>query len=293
MNNQSESLITLNAIIDREIERHPHNQALLEAFRPVLIERTSVLEKLQPMETVSIVPDEVRFRSGVPIMSQQQLFKAHDPCDDIALAMMPALQKSFPKLNDDLASMEVALRGGKMVLFDFFKANPQVGEVIMDAWAKSFFISVSAIGFVLRQVSRVILEKKARGLADLIKDVSWEKGYCPICGAFPSIAMIKEKLGERLLHCSSCGHDWRFSRVICPYCEHEGQEGMNFFFVEDKAQESVYTCDHCQRYLITLSRMSDLNDRDLEVSALSLVHLDVIMQQKHFSPMTVTDWNVF
>ncbi|MCK9233305.1 MAG: formate dehydrogenase accessory protein FdhE, partial [Syntrophales bacterium] len=153
--------------------------------------------------------------------------------------------------------------------------------------------SAGALGLLLGQVSRVVLEKRVAGLAEWLAKTDWEQGYCPCCGTFPSLSVIKEKLGERLLHCSGCGHDWRFSRVTCPACGHEGQKGMDFFYIEGQVQESVFTCDRCRRYLVTLSRMSDLNDRDLDVSALGLVHLDCILQDKHFTPMTVTDWNTF
>jgi FdhE protein len=293
MNDPSESIATLKEIIVREIERHPHSQALLEAFRPVLIQRQRMLEDPRLGSAPPAVLDEARFRGGVPVMGQHPLTQAQDPWDDLVLAMIPAVKEGFPELGDNLTRLEAALRGGEMALFDFFKEGPQKGEAVVEGWAKALTISAPVISFFLRQVSRAILGKRARGLRGLIQDATWEKGYCPICGAFPSVAVIKEKLGERLLHCSCCGHDWRFSRVICPYCEYEGQKGMNFFFVEDKEQESVYTCDQCGRYLITLSRMSDLNERNLDVSALGLVHLDMVMQEKNFTPMAVTDWNIF
>jgi FdhE protein len=207
--------------------------------------------------------------------------------------MIPALKEGFPALSDDLSRLENALKEKKIAVYDYFKAGQDNGEAVINAWAASFSISTATIGLAMHQVSRIILEKRAGAVAELLPDGVWEKGYCPICGAFPSLSVIKEKLGERLLHCSHCGHNWRFSRVTCPYCEHEGQKGMDFFFIEDKAQEAAFTCEKCQRYLVTLSRMSDLNDRDLDVSAMGLAHLDMIMQEKKFVPMALTDWNVF
>ena len=293
MKDESEKIGTLDGIIDREIERHPHNSALIEAFRPVIIGRMRILERLQLGEAGPFVLDELRFRGGVPVIGQRSLFQKDDPWKDVVLALIPAIKEGFPALSDDLGRLEDALRANKIAVYDAFKAGQDNGEDIINTWAASLSISASTIGLVLHQVSRIILEKRAGVIAELLPDGGWEKGYCPICGAYPSLSIIKEKLGERLLHCSHCGHDWRFSRVTCPYCEHEGQEGMNFFFIEDKAQESSFTCEKCRRYLITLSRMSDLNDQDLDISALGLAHLDMIMQEKKFVPMTITDWNVF
>jgi FdhE protein len=39
--------------------------------------------------------------------------------------------------------------------------------------------------------------------------------------------------------------------------------------------------------------MSDLIVRDLDISAISLTHLDIIMQDKGFQPMVTCEWNVF
>ncbi|MDD5168111.1 MAG: formate dehydrogenase accessory protein FdhE [Syntrophales bacterium] len=293
MNTGSDAVETLKEIMDREIQRHPHNRALLDAFRPLIIARGRMVESLRLGKAKPLIFDETRFRGGIPIIGQHPLFQADDPWEEIVRGVLPAVKEGFPELADDLGRLESVLREGKMILFDFFKAGPQEGEEIIAAWAEASSVPAPVIGFVLHQIARIVLEKRAKGLAELLNDIPWEKGYCPVCGTFPSLSVIKEKIGERLLHCSRCGHDWRFSRVICPYCAHEGQEGMNFFLVEDKAQESVYTCDRCQRYLITLSRMSDLNDRDLDVSAIGLVHLDMIMQEKNLDPMTVTGWNNF
>jgi len=293
MSAEDETLRILNGIIDREIERHPHNRALIEAFRPVLVERKRLLGRMKAGEGETFAWDETRFRGGVPLGAQWPLFREDDPWEEISLAMIAALAEGFPDLAADLGRLKNALREKKLDVYDYFKIGREEGKALVAAWCASHAISAGALGLLLSQVSRVVLEKRAAGLAERLAKVAWEKGYCPCCGAFPSLSVIKEKLGERLLHCSGCGHDWRFSRVTCPACGLEGQKGMNFFYIEGQVQESAFTCDQCRRYLITLSRMSDLNDRDLDVSALGLVHLDWILQEKQFAPMTVTDWNVF
>jgi FdhE protein len=68
---------------------------------------------------------------------------------------------------------------------------------------------------------------------------------------------------------------------------------MDFFYVEKRAQEAAFSCDKCHRYLVTLNKVSDLNVHDLDVSALSLTHLDIIMQEKGFAPMVNCAWNTF
>jgi len=293
MKKESCTMERLEEIIDREIERHPASQPLLEAFRPVMLARYRLLEGLPLEETVTTEIDAIRFRGGIPVIGQVPLFREADPWQDIARGLIPAVQEGFPDLAGDMTRLDSALAEGKLALHDYFGGDEEVRQDLLATWAESVSVAEAGIVLVLNQAARIVLEKRATTIREHVKDLTWEKGYCPICGSFPSLAVIGEKIGERRLHCSRCGHDWLFSRVICPYCEREGQEEMDFFFIEDKPQESAYTCDQCQRYLITLNRVSDLNDRDLDVSALGLTHLDVILQEKNFVPMTITEWNVF
>ena len=141
-------------------------------------------------------------------------------------------------------------------------------------------------------VSRVALEQRAKEITLALGAFDWEKGYCPICGSFPSIALIEEEGGKRFLHCSSCGHDWRFTRVICPYCENEAEQGMDYFYIENKTQESAFVCDKCKKYLVTLYRAGNVFARDMDIAAISLIHMDMIMQEKGYEPMTSCVWNV-
>jgi len=283
----------LGAIIDREIVKNPHNIEILNAFRPVMLARdhTRLQVRLTPIPTSEF--DPVRFSTGIPLIRQYALFLPDDPWEDMLAAMIPAMKAGFPNLESDLERFEEALINGRLVMNDYFAAFPVHGADVIARWAVDLQASPEGIALLLHQLVRITLENRAASTVVHTENVPWNKGYCPVCGAFPSIALIEEKIPRRRLHCSQCGHDWLFSRVICPYCENEAQQGMDFFFIEDRAQESAFTCGRCRKYLITLNRISDLNDLDMDVSAINLTHLDVIMQGRGFAPMAAYAWNTF
>jgi FdhE protein len=281
----------IEKLMDDVIEKNPHSKNIVNAFRPVMMERIRVVEGLALKNADTLKVDRRKFKAGVPVARQVVLFHPDDPWEDIAISMIPAIRQGFPGLMDDLEKLEASIKKGQVVLYDYFKSYPDNGENIINRWSSELNIGVPAIFFLIKSTTRIVLEKKAEKMD--WKGIDWTKGYCPICGSFPSIAMIKEKIAERWLHCSHCGYEWKFSRVICPYCEHEGYKEMPFFFVQDNDKECAYACDKCKRYLITLTRVSDLNIRDLDISAVSLTHLDIIMQDKGFQPMAVCEWNVF
>ncbi|MBN1366213.1 MAG: formate dehydrogenase accessory protein FdhE [Syntrophaceae bacterium] len=158
--------------------------------------------------------------------------------------------------------------------------------------SKDLKVSPSNATFLMSLVNRVALEKRAREITAAVGSFDWEKGYCPICGEFPSIALIEEEGGKRFLHCSSCGQDWRFTRISCPYCEKETPKDMEYFYIENKTQEAAFVCDKCKKYLVTLYRAGKVFARDMDVSAISLIHMDMIMQDKGYKPMTICPWNI-
>lgn len=289
--NQSDDLSSIEQLIENMIEKNPHCGEILNAFKPVIMERNGLVEKLELNAAESPKIDERKLKAGVPIIKQAMLFYHDDPWNEVALAMIPAIQRGFPDLKDNLDKLQTFIKDRNIDLFDCLKAYPDGGSGIVDCWAAEMKIQAPAIAFLMQSMTRIILEKRAKQID--WQNLEWEKGYCPICGAFPSIAMIKEKIAWRWLHCYACGHDWKFDRFICPYCEHEGHKEVSYFFIEGKEQESAFVCDACKLYLVTLNRVSDLNFRDLDIFAIALIHIDVIMKNKGYQPMTTCEWNVF
>lgn len=293
MFNNYENLPLIEKRITQAMDSFPHSREILNALRPVITGRIRIIGSLKLNDIDYRTIDHERLKGGIPVIKQTGLLKEDFPARDIALAVIPDLKEGLPALAEELSLLGKQISEGHINPADYLAAFPEKTAQVVDGWASRFSVRPSTINFLFTTVTRIILEKRAAAIMDNLKEIDWHKGYCPICGSFPSLSMIQEKGGQRWLHCSQCGYEWKFSRVICPYCEYEGQEGMTFFFVEDRNQESAIICDKCNRYLVTLNKVGDLDERDFEISAISLVHLDMIMQDKGYLPMTDCAWNVF
>ena len=282
----------MDQIFDRAMEQNPHSAELLKAFRPVMTRQRQLVESLTlPALDYSAI-DRDRLRAGVPILRQIPLFSPEDPLEKIALSLAEAVREGMPKLTEEMDRLSALISGGKLRLKDSLEALPAGGDGATQPRANDLAFSPSNASFLWSLTARVLLERRGREAAQALGPFDWEKGYCPVCGEFPSIALIEEEGGKRFLHCSSCGQDWRFTRVVCPYCEKESSKEMEYFYVEGKTQESAFVCDRCKKYLVTLYRAGRLLARDMDVSAVSLVHLDMIMQDKGYEPMVACAWNV-
>lgn len=283
----------MDQIIDRAVEQNPHSSELIKAFGPVIARQRQLVESavLPKLDYASV--DKEKLRAGVSVIRQMSLFSPQDPLEEIALSLIEAVKEGMPALAAELDRLSDLISKGKLHLADyFFEAHPGDENKTMEGWKNDLKISPSNATFVLSLVARVLLEGRAREAAAALGDFAWEKGYCPVCGEFPSIALIEEEGGRRFLHCSSCGQDWRFTRVVCPYCEKEAPKEMDYYYVENKTQESAFVCDQCKKYLVTLYRAGRLHARDMDISAISLVHLDMILQDKGYEPMAACAWNV-
>jgi FdhE protein len=288
----NEEISDIENVVERAIEQNPHTSELIRAFRPVIIRQRQLAAQSPSRSLDCSLIDKAKLKAGVPVSRQINLFLPDDSLKEIALSIASSVKEGMPQLAENMELISDLIRIGKINSVDFFQAPPEEENKTADSWAKDLKISPSNASFLISLVSRVVLEQRAKEITAKLGELDWDKGYCPICGSFPSIGLIEEEGGKRFLHCSSCGYDWRFTRVICPYCENEASKGMDYFYVENKTQEAAFVCDKCKKYLVTLYRAGRLFARDMDISAISLVHLDMIMQGKGYEPMASCAWNV-
>jgi FdhE protein len=282
----------MDQILDRAIEQNPHSSELLKAFGPIIARQRQLTDSiaLPKLDYSSI--DKEKLKAGVPVIQQINLFSPDDPLKEIALSLISVVKEGMPTLAVELDRLSDLISKGKLRLADYFESHACDENKSMEGWQNNLKISPSNATFLLSLVARVLLERRAKEITETMGEFAWEKGYCPVCGEFPSIALIEEEGGKRFLHCSACGQDWRFTRVVCPFCEKEASKEMDYFYVENKTQESAFVCDKCKKYLVTLYRAGRLHARDMDISAISLVHLDMIMQEKGYEPLVACAWNV-
>jgi FdhE protein len=276
MKSSNQETSVMDQIIDRAIEQNPHASELLKTFGPIITKQRQLADSIAlPRLDYSSI-DREKLRAGVSVIQQMNLFSPDDPFAKIALSLAEAVKESMPKLAAEMDRLSDLIQNGRLRLADYFEASAGDKNKTTDGRENDLKISPSNASFLISLLARVLLEKRAKEITEVL-------------GEF---ALIEEEGGKRFLHCSACGQDWRFTRVVCPYCEKEARQEMDYFYVESKTQESAFICDTCKKYLVTLYRAGRLHARDMDISAIALVHLDMIMQDKGYEPMVACAWNV-
>ncbi|MEN6431985.1 MAG: formate dehydrogenase accessory protein FdhE [Smithella sp.] len=292
MTSETKKKSALEQIINRAIEQNPQIKDILKSFEPIIVKQNYLMASaIFPKSNYSSI-DKEKLKAGVPVCRQINLFLPDDPFKEIVSSLGKAIKAGLPALDEDINRILDLIRKGKINLKDYCLPYPDCDSKLIDRWVEKVKVEREPLVFLINITARVILEARAKEIMADIGPFDWEKGYCPICGDFPSIALIEEEGGKRFLHCSTCGQDWRFTRVTCPYCEKETRKDMEYFYVENKTQEAAFVCDKCKKYLVTLYRAGKLFERDMDVSAMSLIHMDMLMQDKGYTPMTACVWNV-
>ncbi len=283
----------IEKIINRATEQSPHTKVILKSFEPIIIAQKKLARETFFENIDFSLIDKEKLKKGIPVNKQMRLLTGGTSFANIVIALASSIGHGMPSLAKEMDNFCDLVINQKINLNVWINAYPGNNDAIITSWREKHNVQSKPISFLMSQALRVIFERRASEIVALLGEFEWDKGYCPICGAFPSLALIEEAEGKRFLHCSSCGCDWRFTRIICPYCENEAPEGMDYFYVENKTQEAAFICDKCKKYLVTLYRAGKLFARDMDVSAISLIHLDMIMQDKGYTPMATCPWNVF
>ncbi len=281
--------------LEREIERlqsaHPHLETLLAAFGPLLLEKNRWLSETA-IEPNTPPIDPLRYGQGIPVNRQRRLFVAEDPWGSAAWSAVKAIVRGFPHLGEDMGVLLGQISERNYTSFSPLFAGTEEADGELTERAASLGLSPVSLHLFLRVLNRFMLTKKARDLKQELAAHVWKKGCCPVCGSFPHLAILGDA-GQRFLHCPDCGHSWPFARLACPYCDHEDPQETNILFIEGEKENSAFTCDKCRRYLLTANRSASLGNLDADLVAIGLVHLDLILQDRGYSPMGECEWNSF
>ena len=283
--------------IERGISRMerdmPSLKSILDPFREILVARAILKESIvNPAKVRVPAPNPERFAEGRPLLTPRTISSLMYPWGDTVDQTIPPLARAFPSIEPELMRLREALQKGDVDLKKCVGALVGGKDKKLDAVASDVGIQPVVLKFLLGQMLKPFVEKRAESLKPLIQNLPWHKGYCPICGAFPELSFLTEKEGQRWLRCSLCAYEWRFSRATCPFCHNEDPKTMEMNFVKGREYEWAELCHQCHRYIVNIDLRESPGSVTTEVAALGMVYLDILAQGKGYLPMAVCAWNV-
>ena len=160
------------------------------------------------------------------------------------------------------------------------KVERVAGETGLDKRILSFFI---------HQSRKPCIEAALEHLRHELDPESWLKGYCPVCGSLPDLSLLKEETGRRYLLCSYCGYQWRFERLLCPFCNNKGPDSLHYFCGEEEETIRIDLCESCRKYIKTID-LRVREDIDPALEDLATLHLDIVASQEGYKRPVPNLW---
>lgn len=270
----------------------PQLSGIVDAFEDLLVKRAIAKFTLPTPNFSNVIIDLGRFSHGVPVVDEGNIDIEKESFKKVALLLLPAIRKGFPKLDVPLSRFESFINENETAIDQLIPALESSDRAVLDQLAGNLDISATALQFVCSELAKPFAEKIAEAIAPLIKDVAWSKGYCPICGAWPELSTWKGPEGRRFLNCSVCGHEWTYMRTQCPFCENSDNAKLEIIFSEDRNFEHAELCHVCMKYVAGIDTRNMINPPYPSVASLGLIYLDFLAQERGFAPGATSAWNV-
>lgn len=110
------------------------------------------------------------------------------------------------------------------------------------------------------------------GLTDLDR---WDRGYCPVCGAWPGLAELVGPEKHRVLRCLRCATGWSWGVLLCPYCGNDDHRRLGVL-LEEGSSERIDVCEACHGYVKAITSYTSVSPAMLAAEDVATADLDVV-----------------
>ena len=130
---------------------------------------------------------------------------------------------------------------------------------------------------VLGQVAALpLLQACGQSARDALPGESWQHGFCPVCGAWPTLVEIRGLERQRWLRCGRCGTGWHQVNFACVFCGNDEYRSQGYLAPEaEREARQAQTCWRCRGYLKALTTLGPLDPGELLLRDLQTLELDL------------------
>lgn len=212
----------------------------------------------------------------------------------------PLLHHASLRVNRDRAFEFIRKLGAELGLLSLDQVDPlslilvgieRDGDT-MDMLSQKLAVPIDTVAIVAQLTALPLLLNAARTLSREAA-ASWQRGYCPVCGAWPSMAELRGIQRERRLRCGCCGSDWMLPVLRCAFCDEADHKTLGYLSSEHgDPQVRVETCNTCRGYLKTVTTLRTLPFTALAEKDLTTVAFDIAARDRGYTRPARTGWQV-
>jgi FdhE protein len=192
------------------------------------------------------------------------------------------------RLSGELGILDV----GRVDPLALILAGTEKDVATLDALAGRLAIPVDTASVFAQLCALPLLLNAAKKL-DPETSRTWQRGYCPVCGAWPALVEMRGIQRDRRMRCGCCGSDWLLPVLRCAFCDEIDHNKLGFLLTEEGQQHvRVETCATCRGYLKSLSTLSTLPYSTLALKDLSTVAFDLAARDRGYTRPAAPGWQL-
>lgn len=109
------------------------------------------------------------------------------------------------------------------------------------------------------------------------RTAAWDRGYCPVCGAWPLLSELRGVDRERIARCGRCAAGWKIRHSFCVFCGNDDHRALRSLSLGEDVRESRFAvaCDRCHGALKSVATLLPLDAEGLAASDLSSIEVDL------------------
>ena len=261
---------------EKIVKARPSYKEILDFYSRVYTaqEKSRSSVKIDPI----VIPDallELKRENAMPMADPKDFVIDIENSESLLLKICSLAIDLAPGFSDSAVRIKQAIADRTLPMEELFPALLEKETEKIDSLADRLDISQEPLvlfGYLSMVPS---LEANAEQLESYLEpDHIHQKGYCPICGGLPELALFNED-GKRVLKCSFCNHRWQTARMGCVFCSNTDKELQQYFYSKEEEEYRVDLCDHCQTYIkvVDMRKLNRSFHPGLEMMA--TLHLDM------------------
>src|SRR5204863_5355520 len=152
----------------------------------------------------------------------------------------------------------------------------------LDRAARSRDLDPDAFARLLDLALQPFLWEAASQLAATTDLDGWDRGYCPVCAAWPALAELVGPEKRRVLRCVRCGSAWSWLVLLCPYCGNDDHRTLGSI-QEPGSSQRIDVCERCHGYVKATPSYSPASAVRIIAEDVATLDLDVAAADRGYT----------
>jgi FdhE protein len=195
---------------------------------------------------------------------------------------MPGLSKT-EDFGESARRVRSALETGTFDINELLPHLAAGSRKQIDTAARGLGLDPDLVRTLAQNALKPALRAWCRQLSTPAAEISWNKGFCFVCGSQATLAELQGNDQAKHLRCGTCGADWQVRRLQCSGCGNEDHKTQHYLYAEGRRDTMrVEVCDACKGYIKVIASFSPMPVEMITIEDLATVHLDALAQEQGY-----------